>query len=75
MMLKKGENTNWSGMFNGVELLGERSKSPAIMIFSESRFRGNAKPKNEIHTIHYLLLYDKFHSIPYSINMHSLLVS
>jgi hypothetical protein len=60
-------------MFNGAELPGETIKiAPAIMIFSESRFRGNAKPKNEIHTIHYLLLYDKFHSIPYAINMHSL---
>jgi hypothetical protein len=51
-------------MFNGAELPGETIKiAPAIMIFSESRFRGNAKPKNEIHTIRYLLLYDKFHSI------------
>jgi len=39
------------------------------MIFSESRFRGNAKPKNEIHTIRFLFLYGKFYSIPYAINI------
>jgi hypothetical protein len=27
MMLKKGENTNDNGMFNGAELLVKRSKS------------------------------------------------
>jgi hypothetical protein len=57
-------------MFNGAELPGETIKiAPAIMIFSESRFRGNAKPKNEIHTIRCLFLYDKFYSIPYALNI------